>query len=41
MQYVIKGESSISDVSFFPCAKVIPPAEFIDDIPIVRVVTST
>jgi hypothetical protein len=32
---VIKGESSISDVSFFSCAKVIP-TEVIDAIPIVR-----
>ena len=31
---VIKPESSISDVSFFSCAKVIPA--FIDSIPIVR-----
>lgn len=31
---VIKGESSISDVSFFSGAKVIP--EFIDSTPIVR-----
>jgi hypothetical protein len=32
---VIKPESSISDVSFFSCAKVIPA--FIDSTPIVRV----